>query len=206
VVIDLLPTVVLNDPMMRYFHLFSYRARVANNLYSIKFWAKRHAVSRKFESETCNAESSGGSCRRIATFKHNYQAKLTNEVYLTDSTMYDTTDTPSKMEESPSIAREENAPVSSSKCPERLVDLSRTSVRNKNVIWVDIIIAVNEELMAVIPLKVCKMLSVFEKGVADLNFEGQVGFICVGKNECNEPTSCVAVTALHKYRRNQGQS
>jgi hypothetical protein len=51
--------------------------------------------------------------------------------------------------------------------------------------------------MAVIPDRVCKMRTVFEKGVADLNFEGQAGFICVGKNECNEPTACVAVTALH---------
>jgi hypothetical protein len=109
--------------------------------------------------------------------------------------MYDTTGTPSGMEESPSIAREENAPASPSKYPERLVDDSRTSVKSRGV-WVDNTSAVNEELMAVIPNKIFKMRTVFEL-VKDLNFEGQVGFICLEMNERKEPVSCVAVTALH---------
>lgn len=111
--------------------------------------------------------------------------------------MYDTTGTPTKMEESPSCSREEttNTPRSPSKCPERLVDESRTSVKGKGV-WLDNSAAVNEELMAVIPNKICKMRTVFEV-VTDLTFEGQVAFICLEKNKQNEPVSCVAVTALH---------
>jgi hypothetical protein len=50
--------------------------------------------------------------------------------------------------------------------------------------------------MAVIPNKIFKMRTVFEL-VKDLNFEGQVGFICLEMNERKEPVSCVAVTALH---------
>jgi hypothetical protein len=61
---------------------------------------------------------------------------------------------------------------------------------------VDNTTAVNEGLMAVIPNKIFKMRAVFNL-VKDLNFEGQVGFICLKKNERKEPASCVAVTTLH---------
>jgi hypothetical protein len=99
------------------------------------------------------------------------------------------------MEESQSVLRAETTPTSPSKCPERLVDDTRTSVRG-NGVWLDNTAAVNEELMAVIPNKIFKMRTLFELDT-DFNFEGQVGFICLKKNEQNEPVSCVAVSALH---------
>jgi hypothetical protein len=108
--------------------------------------------------------------------------------------MLDTTGTPTKMEESQSVLREEATPTSPAQCPERLVNDTRTSVRGKGI-WLDNTAAVNEELMAVIPNKIFKMRTLFELDT-DLNFQGQVGFICLETNEQNEPVSCVAVSAL----------
>ena len=110
--------------------------------------------------------------------------------------MLDATGTPTKLAESPVTARQDRYGDSPSKCPERLVDHSRTSEQGPNGIWVNDRNAVNEELMATIPNKIIKMRTLFKHSIA-WNFEGQVGFICLQKNEDVEPYSCVAVTALH---------
>jgi len=58
-------------------------------------------------------------------------------------------------------------------CPERLVDLSRMRSRVPSGTWIDNgAEVINEELLALVPKKVCKMWVVFQKGITDFNFKG----------------------------------
>lgn len=106
-------------------------------------------------------------------------------------------------EQPPSITTAQANPggqgSASSRCPERVVDLTRTSrCGSTGGTWIDNGAEVNEELLAVIPKKARRMQTIFQKGYVDLNFEGQIGFVCVAKDhQSGEPKSCVPVTAIH---------